>query len=140
MSEGTWISLRLPSRVELAGIAHAAAQEVALQAGLDENGALDFALAVREAVVNAMIHGHGGDASLEVECRFLTREGRAEARVRDGGEGFDPSSLEDPRSPEGRQRPSGRGVLLMNSLVDETSYQFGDGTEVTLVKKAAEAS
>ena len=54
--------------------------------------------------------------------------------IRDEGPGFDPSRLPDPTDPEYLERPSGRGVLLMRTFMDEISYNE-TGNEVTMVKK-----
>ena len=54
--------------------------------------------------------------------------------VRDDGNGFDPSSVPDPTSPEGLEAVSGRGLLLMQSLMDEVTFNE-KGNEVTLIKR-----
>ena len=42
--------------------------------------------------------------------------------MRDVGEGFDPKSTPDPTSPENILRASGRGLLLIGSLVDSVEF------------------
>lgn len=54
--------------------------------------------------------------------------------VRDDGDGFDPSKVPDPTSEEGLEAVSGRGILLMQSLMDEVTFNE-KGNEVTLVKR-----
>ncbi|RMF43409.1 MAG: response regulator [Planctomycetota bacterium] len=55
-------------------------------------------------------------------------------RVRDEGPGFDPGSLPDPTDPEFLTRPCGRGILLVQTFMDEV--HFNDiGNEVTLIKR-----
>jgi serine/threonine-protein kinase RsbW len=76
-------------------------------------------LAVAEAVANAIRHGNRGLASLRVEVRFESVADGLRVQVRDEGPGFDPTTLPDPRLPERRLVPSGRGVLLMRALMDE---------------------
>jgi diguanylate cyclase (GGDEF)-like protein/PAS domain S-box-containing protein len=54
--------------------------------------------------------------------------------IRDEGVGFDTSAAQRPIEPEDLLRPSGRGLLLMKSFMDEVSYNKV-GNEVTLVKR-----
>lgn len=56
--------------------------------------------------------------------------------IRDEGPGFDPSCLPDPTDPEYLERPSGRGVLLMRTFMDEIRYNE-TGNEVTMTKALA---
>ena len=54
--------------------------------------------------------------------------------VRDGGGGFDPTSLPDPTDPVNLDKISGRGLLLMRTFVDE--LRFNDcGNQVTMIKR-----
>ncbi len=54
-------------------------------------------------------------------------------RVQDDGEGFDYHNLPDPTDPENLFLPSGRGILLARSFIDEVNYS-GNGNVVTLVQ------
>jgi anti-sigma regulatory factor (Ser/Thr protein kinase) len=63
---------------------------------------------------------------------------RAAFVVHDQGPGFDVARLPDPTDPMFLERPSGRGVLLMRTFMDEVRYN-ATGNRVTLVKcRAAE--
>jgi serine/threonine-protein kinase RsbW len=70
-------------------------------------------LALEEAVVNALKHGHGYDPSKEVRVRWAVTAEYLLAEVEDQGPGFDPADTADPRSPEYLGRPCGRGLLLI---------------------------
>jgi serine/threonine-protein kinase RsbW len=61
-------------------------------------------------------------------------DGRLVVKVRDEGEGFDPSEVPDPTSVENLLRASGRGLLMMRALVDEVDVRNAapSGTEVVL--------
>ena len=54
--------------------------------------------------------------------------------IRDEGPGFDPATLPDPRDPANLERPSGRGVLLMRTFMDEVAYNEA-GNEIRLTKR-----
>lgn len=72
------------------------------------------------------------DRQISISARFSPAE--ATFVVRDEGSGFNPDDLPDPTDPEFLERPSGRGLLLMRSFLDE--IHFNDrGNEVTLIKR-----
>ena len=72
------------------------------------------------------------DRRIRVTITFSGEEARFV--IRDDGEGFDSQLLVDPTSPEFLARPSGRGVFLMRTFMDEVNYN-DRGNEVTLVKR-----
>jgi anti-sigma regulatory factor (Ser/Thr protein kinase) len=125
----------------------------------DETERLRVGIALEEALKNAYYHG-----SLEVTTGVgwpqrkaieqIARErlvdepyrnrriyvhakvSRSEATfvIRDEGPGFDASQLPDPADPDSHSRTSGRGIILMRTIMDEVRYN-ADGNEVTLVKR-----
>ncbi len=96
---------------------------------------LNFRVGLMEAISNAMLYGCAGDPGclVRVELRIRTREIRA--RVTDGGEGFDPNSVPDPRLPENILKSTGRGICLMRALMDEVRFNAA-GNSVTLILRA----
>ena len=109
---------------------------------LSERDSGGIALAVREAVANAIKHGNRADPSKRVEVEVEVSEGHdaVEIRVTDQGSGFDPTKVKDPRAPENLMRPNGRGLLFMQEFMDEIDYTFlaEGGTRVTLRKRLGE--
>jgi CheY-like chemotaxis protein len=125
----------------------------------DRNGWIRIAVALREALVNAIYHGN-----LELKSQLLeedeaefarlqqdrmrappysnrrvyvtARETRTEVTyiVRDGGPGFDPATLPDPTDPANLDRRSGRGLFLIRTFMDEVRHNQV-GNEITLVKR-----
>ncbi len=77
------------------------------------------------------------DRRIHVTVTFAGEQARFV--VRDDGDGFDAHLLADPTKPEFLDRPSGRGVFLMRSFMDEVHYN-DRGNEVTLVKRFAPES
>jgi anti-sigma regulatory factor (Ser/Thr protein kinase) len=59
--------------------------------------------------------------------------------ILDEGSGFDVSKVPDPTDPLFLERPSGRGVLLMRTFMDDVRYN-STGNRVTLVKHRDRAS
>ena len=95
-------------------------------------------LALEEAIVNALKHGHRGDPSKQVHVRYRVEADRVTVEVEDEGPGFRPEQVPDPLAPENRERDCGRGLLLMRSYM--TSVRYNDrGTCVTLCKCRAGA-
>jgi CheY-like chemotaxis protein len=58
---------------------------------------------------------------------------QARFQIRDEGPGFDTSSLPDPQEPANLQREKGRGLVLIQTLMDEVAFN-DRGNEVTLIK------
>ena len=56
--------------------------------------------------------------------------------IRDEGNGFAPEEVPDPTAPERIPLPSGRGIMLMRTYMDEVSYR-DNGREVRVVKRRA---
>lgn len=94
-----------------------------------------LAIAVTEAVNNAILHGNKQDPRKQVHIRFLFHETNLEVRIRDEGEGFNPKQVSDPLAPENLLKESGRGIFILSSLMDDIRYSFEHGgTEIILVK------
>lgn len=86
--------------------------------------------AFREALANAIRHGCAGDPEQKVQvCVACDEERGMLIVVRDPGPGFDPRRLPSPI--EGRNLISdhGRGIFLINELMDDVSFERG-GTEI----------
>lgn len=94
-------------------------------------------LAVREAVMNAVLHGNKENADKHVTVNYRVSEGRLEVKICDQGTGFDPRKLQDPLSSENLLKEGGRGVYLMRQFMDEVDFSFpdGGGTCLRLVKQ-----
>jgi len=94
-------------------------------------------LALQEALANAVRHGCKGDATKQIQC-VVTCDTNHEIVivVRDPGSGFDPAAVPDPLAADNVFKSSGRGVFLINQLMDEVAFRDG-GREVQMRKAAA---
>ncbi len=91
-------------------------------------------LALHEALANAVTHGCKNDPRKEVQCCVACDESRGLLIVvRDPGEGFDPASLPSPITGQNLFSEHGRGIYLINQLMDEVRYERG-GTEIRMRK------
>jgi len=95
----------------------------------------DIAVALFEALANAVIHGNREDQSKQV--RIVCRRQPLDCLsiiVSDEGTGFDPAAVPDPTLPENIGAEHGRGILMMRAYMDEVRFENG-GTEVHMIKK-----
>ncbi|MFV1966114.1 MAG: response regulator [Pirellulaceae bacterium] len=130
----------------------------------DEVGRLQVATALTEALANAIDHGNLeldsklretntpeyrrlGKERVEQEP-FRGRRVQVTARidpeeatfvVRDEGKGFNPDDLPDPTDAENLLKPSGRGVMLIRTFMDDVSFNE-KGNEITMVKRHADGT
>lgn len=97
---------------------------------------LNLRVALGEAVANAIQHGGGEDPERSV--RVVAEFGDEEVRVtvEDEGRGFDPGAVADPTRPGHRDRPTGRGLFLIRSLMDAVRFNE-TGNAITMVLRLA---
>ena len=136
MPPATTVKLLVSNEVRLVDVIHAASETMAGLAEFETDDALNLGIAVREAVINAIVHGNRMDPSRKVEVSLEARPRSIRARVRDHGAGFDSDATPDPTVGENLMRTSGRGILVMRAFVDSVDFRFreGRGMEVTLMK------
>ena len=95
----------------------------------------DIELALTEALANAVVHGAKNDPSKIVECDVACDDKRGLLIVvRDPGPGFDPSTIADPLTGKNIYSHHGRGIFLINQLMDEVRFHK-NGTEIHMIKK-----
>lgn len=104
--------------------------------GWGEADVIAVDLAVREGLANAIRHGCRNDVTKHIQC-CVTFDGPGEVVIviRDPGSGFDAGTVPDPMDPENMLKSSGRGVYLINQLMDEVGFRDG-GREVEMRKRA----
>jgi len=93
-------------------------------------------MAVRETMVNAVVHVNRYNAHKKVRLSVSKSPGEFVVRIADQGDGFDYDGLPDPLAQENLLRHSGRGIFLIKAFMDDFQVRRLDpaGTEVTLVK------
>lgn len=127
------------STLESVDSAEAIAIQAAEQAGLEEEDLQKLGMAVRESMVNAVVHGNRYNANKKVLVSIRRGPEKLTVRIADEGEGFDYDHLPDPLAPENLLRNSGRGIFLIRAFMDEFEVRrrAPSGTEVILVKYLA---
>lgn len=94
-------------------------------------------LAFEEAIVNAIRHGNRCDSEKMVLVEMDCDESRVMIQITDEGVGFVPDQVPDPRHEDLLEVPGGRGVLLINEIMSEVSYNEA-GNRITMVKRKGE--
>ena len=129
------VSYTLDSTLETVDSAEQAAGRIAVEAGFGEDEVMQISMAVREAAVNAVLHGNAFDPGKKVKLEFETTGGDLVITIRDQGKGLDPAKIPDPLAPENLMKTSGRGIFLIRSFMDEVEISPSQtGTEIKLVK------
>jgi len=103
-------------------------------AGYSGQEAFGIRLAMEEAIVNAIKHGHQYDADKQVEVRYRLTEDCLVAEIQDQGPGFDPRQVLDPLADENLDRDCGRGLYLMQCYMTWVRYN-PSGNCVTMCKQ-----
>jgi serine/threonine-protein kinase RsbW len=94
----------------------------------------EIGLALREALANAILHGAKADPSKRIECSVTGDKTRGiHIVVRDPGEGFDPGRVSSPTAEQNLFSDHGRGIYLINKLMDEVRYER-NGAEIHMRK------
>ncbi len=134
------VHLEIHSTIEALDLVQAVTEHIARQVGLDEESLHWTTMAVRETVINAIMHGNKGDPAKIVFIDFTATPESEPAdlivRVRDQGLGFDPLQLNDPLTAENVLRSSGRGIFLIKQFMDDVTMGLSSegGMEVRMLK------
>ena len=130
--------LILPSSIEKVEDAAYFAEKAAKDMKFSEGDIDDIAIALTEAVSNAMSHGNKNIKSKNVTIIIDQKAGYMEISVTDEGGGFNPENVDDPLLPENLLKESGRGIFILNSLMDSVEFSTNDkGTTIRLTKNFA---
>jgi serine/threonine-protein kinase RsbW len=126
----------LESTLKSVDSAEASVLKEAKRRGFDEDDQHQIGMAVRECMVNAVVHGNHYSSHKRVHLEIRSTNNEISVTIGDEGAGFDLASLPDPLAPENLLRQSGRGILLIRAFMDEFDLHLraGGGTEVRLVK------
>jgi serine/threonine-protein kinase RsbW len=91
---------------------------------------MEIETALREALANAIKHGCSGDPTKFVQCSVVFEVDRSVLIVvSDPGPGFDAKSLPNPTEGVHLYENHGRGIYMINHLMDEVQFKRG-GAEI----------
>jgi serine/threonine-protein kinase RsbW len=140
-----------PSTLDSVDLAEGEILTTAEEAGFEEEDRHRIGMAVRECMVNAVVHGNRYNRNKRVHVRVGIESAAIEEqkalsgnnsgtrltiRIADEGEGFELQEVPDPLHDTNLLRHSGRGLFLMGAFMDDLKVGKAEqgGTEVTLVK------
>ena len=126
--------LSIPADKEsIAGLADAADAALA-RCEIPEQKRLEIALALHEALANAIVHGCKNDPSKQVHCRCSCDPNqRVLVVVTDPGPGFPIDALPDPKAENNIYSDHGRGVYLIREMMDDLEFA-GGGNQIRMWK------
>ena len=125
----------IPSQPEKTADVDRIVEDMTVKAGYDESMRGDIAIAVNEVVKNAILHGNKCDDSKDVHITCICAPSEFRILVCDCGGGFDPEDVPNPLDPDNILKETGRGLLILRTLMDEVNFDVSSkGTRVTLVK------
>jgi serine/threonine-protein kinase RsbW len=79
-------------------------------------------LALEEAFTNAIKHGNKMDPAKKIKIQYKINSNKVEISVADQGNGFNPNQVPDPRTEENLYKSEGRGLLLIQSFMDQINF------------------
>ena len=132
---GNRVSFTLDSTLETVNSAEETAGRMATEAGFDDEDIMKISMAVREAAVNAVMHGNAYNPTKKVTLAFERTDADLVITIRDQGPGLDASKIPDPLAPENLMKTSGRGIFLIRSFMDVVEiHPSHTGTELKMIK------
>jgi len=126
----------LDSTLESVDAAETIVLTAAEEMGFDEDTRYQIGMAIRESVVNAVVHGNCYNEHKKVRLEVSKGSDRLSISIQDQGKGLDIDSIPDPLARENLLNQSGRGIFLMKAFMDEFKVNKVEphGTEFKLVK------
>ena len=91
----------------------------------DEQATFAIRLALEEGMANAIKHGNGSDPNKKVHVEARVMPGRTELLIQDEGPGFNRNRVPDCTAKANLSRPSGRGILLIESYMSRARWDRG---------------
>lgn len=131
----------LDSTLQSVDDAEAIVMQAAKDLGFEDDDQHQIGMAVREVMVNAVVHGNRYSKNKKVHLDIESSADGLAVVIGDEGAGFDMNALPDPLAAENILRQSGRGLLLIRAFMDDFDLhpRPGGGTEVRIVKKLAKS-
>src|SRR5579862_4765193 len=119
--------LSVPSRLEEMSAVHALVDEAMKEYRLDEELAHWIELTISESMINAIQHGNKCDPAKKATLKISSNGETIEVIVEDQGKGFELTDVADPTHVENLLKPSGRGILIIRSFMDQVDLTRCEG-------------
>ena len=132
------LAFKIPSEIKFIESVLDYLNERMIKLGIIDSDDSLVLMALDEAIVNAIKHGNRGDARKAVHIIAELSAREACFTVSDEGAGFARENVPDPTDPSRILEPSGRGLFLINHIMDEVCYNKC-GNEIRMIKRPAPA-
>jgi len=135
------LEISIPSSIEYLPLVDTVCQAFCAWAGVPHEEADGISMAAVEAATNAVVHGNKCQRSKKMRAVFEKGSRKVAISIMDEGEGFDPKAVPDPTVEENLLKESGRGIFIMNQIMDDVEFEISThtGTKITLTKDLPEA-
>lgn len=97
---------------------------------------MNLPLAVDEALTNAIVHGNQRDPNKRVEVEGMVDDALLRLKITDEGRGFRREQAANPLDPERLLATGGRGLFLIESVMDEVKWTQ-EGRCIEMIKRRA---
>ncbi len=135
MVDAKSLAVKLESTLESVDIAEDMVKQYAVRYGFSEDALHQIGMAVRESVINAVVHGNGYSSQKKVSLGAQASGDGLTITVQDQGAGFELQEVPDPLADENLMRKSGRGLFLIRAFMDDLRVRrIGEGSELVMVK------
>ena len=117
--------VKIPSIKENVSVVESFIENVGEKIRIEEAIYGNVLVSVTEAVNNAIVHGNKEDKNKKVRLGLKQNKKSVRFIVEDEGMGFDYNTLPDPTNPKNIEKVKGRGIFLIKSLSDKTTFKQG---------------
>ena len=115
--------VKIPSIKENVSVVESFIENVGEKIRIEEAIYGNVLVSVTEAVNNAIVHGNKEDKNKKVRLGLKQNKKSVRFIVEDEGMGFDHNTLPDPTNPKNLEKVKGRGIFLIKSLSDKTTFK-----------------
>ena len=88
----------------------------------DSRDRFSVRLALEEALVNSIKHGHHRKHNQSIRVSVLVNGEAIRIEIEDHGQGFNPETIPSPLKEENLTKSNGRGLMLLKSFMDTLEY------------------
>ncbi len=136
MAETKSLEVNLESTLDSVDVAEEMVKNFAVEAGYPEDEVHQIGMAIRESVINAVVHGNCYSSQKKVSVAMEANGEQLTIRVQDQGAGFEVDEVPDPLADENLLRKSGRGLFLIRAFMDGVALRrlSPEGMEVVMTK------
>ena len=129
------VAYTLDSTLDSVNKVEQTAEQLAVKVGFSEDDLHKITMSVREAAVNAVLHGNAYDPSKKIMVAYESSPNTLAITITDEGKGLSENEVPDPLAEENLLKTSRRGIFLIRSFMDEVHIRdLHPGTEITLVE------